>query len=202
MDVLKVRGKAGHSSNPAGGINAVEGVHHALAALLGLRNDLRSREQRPEFSVPHATLNLGCIHGGDSPNRIPASCEIQFDLRPVPGQSLEELRSEARARMDAALSDGQWQWEHGTVFEGAEPFETPADAAIVRAAERLTDCPAESANFATEGGHFNKMGMQSLILGPGSIDQAHQPNEYLALDQINPMLDIMRGLVKDFCHEQ
>lgn len=199
MDAIKVQGRAGHSSDPAAGINAVEGVHKALAALLGLRKELSQRERKAEFSVPYATLNPGCIHGGDSPNRIPANCELQFDLRPLPGMDLHALRAEARARMDAALGDGQWSWQHSEFFDGVQPFETPADAAIVRAAERLTDSPAQAVNFATEGGFLNQMGLQSLVLGPGSIDQAHQPNEYLGMDQIKPMMDILRALVKEFC---
>ena len=201
MDAVKIHGKAGHSSDPAGGINALEGIHKALAALLGMRDDLINRQTNPGFSVPHATLNPGCIHGGDSPNRIPASCELQFDLRPLPGMDLAALRQEARTRIDAALQGGQWQWQHQELFEGAQAFETPAHAAIVQAAERLTDCEAQAVNFATEGGYLNQLGMQSLVLGPGSIDQAHQPNEYLAMDQIAPMMNILRGLVKDFCHE-
>lgn len=201
MDAIKVRGHAGHSSNPSAGVNAVEGVHKALSALLSLREELTQRDCNPAFSVPHATLNPGCVHGGDSPNRIPAACELQFDLRPLPGMDLQALRREARARMDAALSDGQWNWQHSEFFSGVEPFETPAEAAIVQAAERLTGSQAEAVNFATEGGFLNQMGLQSLVLGPGSIDQAHQPNEFLGMDQINPMMDILRGLVKDFCHD-
>ncbi|MGJ8670225.1 MAG: acetylornithine deacetylase [Oceanococcus sp.] len=201
MDAVMIQGHAGHSSDPRGGVNAVEGIHKALAALLSFRDELMTRENNLGFSVPHATLNPGCIHGGDSPNRIPAACELQFDLRPLPGMDLRALRAEARARMDAALQEGQWKWQHEELFEGAEPFETAADAAIVKAAERLTDCEAQAVNFATEGGYLNQMGMQSLVLGPGSIDQAHQPNEYLAMDQITPMMGILRGLVKDFCYE-
>ncbi len=201
MDAVKIRGKAGHSSNPGAGINAVEGVHKALSALLQLRDELARGQHNAGFSVPHATLNPGCIHGGDSPNRIPAACELQFDLRPLPGMDLDALRREARARMDAALGDGPWQWQHSELFDGAQPFETAADAAIVQAAERLTGCEAQAVNFATEGGYLNQLGMQSLVLGPGSIDQAHQPNEYLAMDQVKPMMNILRGLVKEFCHE-
>ena len=104
MDALKIRGQAGHSSDPDGGVNAVEGVHKALAALLALRDELTSRQTHAGFSVPHATLNPGCVHGGDSPNRIPAACELQFDLRPLPGMSLSALRQEARQRIDAALT--------------------------------------------------------------------------------------------------
>lgn len=202
MDALRVRGRAGHSSNPAAGVNAVEGVHRALGAILRMRDELKTRETRPEFSVPYATLNPGCVHGGDSPNRIPAACELQFDLRQLPGQSLDDLRAELRGRIDQALQGEAWEWEHASLYEGTAAFETPAQAAIVKLAEKLTGSPAQAVNFATEGGYLNALGMQSLVLGPGSIDQAHQPNEYLAMDQIAPMLDILRGMVKNFCSEK
>lgn len=199
MDGLTIRGRAGHSSDPANGVNAVEGLHQALGEILRFGQELRQRGQRAEFSVPHATLNPGCIHGGDTPNRIPAECELQFDLRMLPGQELETLRTELRARIDDCLAHGPWQWQHHSLFDGAESFETPADAAIIQAAERLTETPAQAVNFATEGGYFNQMGMQTVILGPGDIAQAHQPNEYLPRSHIAPMQTILRGLVKEFC---
>ncbi len=201
MDALQISGQAGHSSDPEAGVNALEGMHKALSAVLVMREELRTRARRAEFSVPHATLNPGCVHGGDSPNRIPAACELQFDLRPLPGQSLGGLRSELRARIDEALSGGRWQWQHRPLFDGAEPFETAAESEIVQLAQRLCGSTAEAVNFATEGGYFNQLGMQSLILGPGSIAQAHQPNEYLAMDQIQPMQDILRGLTRNFCFD-
>jgi acetylornithine deacetylase len=199
MDALRIRGHAGHSSDPDAGVNAVEGLHRALSAVLKMRDELKTRAIRPEFPVPYATLNLGCVHGGDSPNRIPAACELQFDLRPIPGQSLQALRAELRERIDESLQGGRWQWEHDIFYEGADPFETPAEAQIVKVAEKLTGSDAQAVNFATEGGYFNQLGMQALILGPGSINQAHQPNEFLAMDQVDPMMNILRGMVKNFC---
>jgi acetylornithine deacetylase len=78
-------------------------------------------------------------------------------------------------------------------------MDTPADSPIVQAAEALTGFSAGAVAFGTEGPYFNDLGLQTVILGPGSIDQAHQPDEYLSLDQLGPAREVIRGLVKRFC---
>ena len=79
------------------------------------------------------------------------------------------------------------------------PLDTPAEAAIVAACEQLTGYSAGSVAFATEGPYLNQIGLQTLILGPGDIEQAHQPDEYLAMDRIDPTVKILRGLIEKFC---
>ena len=69
----------------------------------------------------------------------------------------------------------------------------------MRAAEELTGCPAEAVAFGTEGPYFQQLGMQTLILGPGDIDQAHQPDEYLELSRLQPMIELIRSLIGRFC---
>jgi acetylornithine deacetylase len=78
-------------------------------------------------------------------------------------------------------------------------METPAASAIVRAAEEFTGHTAGAAAFGTEGPYLNQLGMETVILGPGSIDQAHQPDEYLALESIEPTLDLLSRLINRFC---
>jgi acetylornithine deacetylase len=79
------------------------------------------------------------------------------------------------------------------------PFEEGADSALVRLAESLTDAKAASALFATEAGFFKALGAQAIVMGPGSIDLAHQPNEYLAFDQINPCITLLSNAIKHYC---
>jgi acetylornithine deacetylase len=88
---------------------------------------------------------------------------------------------------------------YNPLFPGVPPFETAADTAIVKACEKLTGYTAGSVAFATEGPYLNRLGMQTLILGPGDIDQAHQPDEYLEMDRIDPTVQILRGLIEQFC---
>lgn len=199
METVRVGGHAGHSSDPAHGVNAIEGMHRALAAILAWRDELAGRGGGEGFPVPHTTLNTGVIRGGDSPNRIPARCELQIDLRFLPGERIDELRRELRERVEAALADGPWTLEFEELFSGTPAFETPADSPIARAAVELSGREAAAVDFGTEGAFYNAWGMESVILGPGDIAQAHQPDEYLALDRIEPMRKILHGLIGRFC---
>ncbi len=199
MDAIRLHGRSGHSSDPTLGINALEGMQRVMAELLIWRQELQEKHQNPLFSVPVPTLNLGCIHGGDNPNRICADCELQFDLRPLPGMQLDELRAELRQRLQTLLVDSGLTFELVPLFSGTPAMDTAADAAIVRAAEQLTGYQAGAVAFGTEGPYFNQLGMNTVILGPGDIDQAHQPDEYLALDRIQPTIDLLRAMIKQFC---
>jgi len=199
MEAIRLHGRSGHSSDPALGANALDGMHQAMAELITWRSELQTRYRNPLFAVEVPTLNLGHIHGGDNPNRICAECELQFDIRPLPGMDLDELRSEIDRRVGSRLQDSGLEFERISLFEGTPAMETPEDSPIVRAAETLTGHSAGAVAFGTEGPYLNRMGMQTVILGPGSIDQAHQPDEFLALDQIGPGTRIIRELVTRFC---
>lgn len=199
METIRVTGRSGHSSNPALGTNAIEGMQAVLAAVQNFRDELRERTAAPGFPVPHATLNPGAIHGGDNPNRIPATCELQVDLRFPPGGDIASLRQELRERAQAALAGSDCDIDFQVLFEGTPAMDTPADTPIVQAAEELTGTPAEAVDFGTEGAFYNRMGMDSVILGPGDIACAHQPNEHLPLERIEPMRRILRGLIERFC---
>jgi acetylornithine deacetylase len=112
---------------------------------------------------------------------------------------LDQLRASLRQRLDRLLEGSGLKLEILPLFDGIPAMQTPANSAIVRAAERLTGHSAEAVAFATEGPYLNQLEMETLILGPGSIDQAHQPDEYLALDQIPRGVALIRSLVEEFC---
>lgn len=199
METVRVGGRAGHSSDPAHGVNAIEGMRQVLTAVLAFRDELVARGGDTGFPVPHATLNAGVIRGGDSPNRIPARCQLQLDLRFLPGDEIDDLREELRERVRAALADGPWTLAFEELFVGTPAFETAADSPIVRAAAELSGHAAAAVDFGTEGAFYNRWGMDTVILGPGDIARAHQPDEYLALDRIEPMRKILHGLIERFC---
>jgi acetylornithine deacetylase len=201
MEAIHVYGQAGHSSDPRLGASALEGMHRVLGDLLAWRGELQASHNDPRFAVPVPTLNPGSIHGGDNPNRICSHCELHFDLRALPGMDLDALRHCLDERLSALLPGGALRVERRSLIDGTPPLYTPADSAIVRAAEKLTGHPAEAVAFCTEGPYLNALGMNSIILGPGDIDQAHQPDEYLALDRIEPTLALLHGLITRFCVE-
>ena len=199
MEAVRVTGRAGHSSDPALGRNALEGMTRVLSEIFAWRDELQARHRNPLFEVAVPTLNLGHIHGGDNPNRICGRCEVHFDLRPLPGMALDELREALQARLRACLADSGLALEFRTLFPGVEALDTPAEAAIVQAVEELTDHPAQAVSFATEGPFLQKLGLETVVLGPGSIRQAHQPDEYLAFDQIERGVALVRRLIGRFC---
>lgn len=199
MEGIKVTGRSGHSSNPALGNNAMEGMHQIMSELLAFRAELQAKYQNPLFEVPVPTLNFGHICGGDNPNRICGHCEMSIDLRPLPGMDLHELRGTLHQRLTQRLDGSGLQLGFEALFEGAPPFETPASSELVKAAEKLSGSAAQAVAFGTEAPYLQSLGMDVIVMGPGCIDVAHQPDEYLPLDQVQPCIDQLRTLIRTFC---
>lgn len=199
MESVRLTGKAGHSSDPALGVNALDAMVPLLGELQNLRAELAQQYRNAHFAVQVPTLNLGCIHGGDNPNRICGACELAFDLRTLPGMSNDDLREELRRRLAPLAEQHQVSFELTPLFPGVEAFASAETSPLVEAAERLTGQRSQAVNYATEAPFLQALGIDTIVLGPGSIDQAHQPDEYLALDQINPCVELIRALIRDFC---
>jgi acetylornithine deacetylase len=199
MEAIRLTGLSGHSSNPALGNSALEAMHRVMTELLEWRQQLQSAYNNPLFDVPVPTMNLGHIHGGDNPNRICGHCELQIDIRPLPGMALADLRHELEQRLQQTLSGSGISYETEALFEGVPAVETPADSELVKTVERLTGSTSEAVAFSTEAPFYNSMGMDSVVLGPGHINQAHQPDEYLETGQIAPTVQLIRKLVHRFC---
>jgi acetylornithine deacetylase len=199
MERIFIEGQSGHSSDPSLGRNALDAMHAVIGELISYREQLAARYHNALFTVPTPTLNLGCIHGGDNPNRICARCELQYDLRPLPGMDMAELRADINARLLPLAERFRVSIRNEPLFAGTPALNTPADSPLVLALEQLTEYPAGAAGFGTEAPYLQALGMDALIFGPGSIDVAHQPNEYVELANLSPTISILRGLVKRFC---
>lgn len=201
FECIRLAGRSGHSSDPARGINALEGMNAVINSLICWRSELQERENNPDFRVPYPTLNFGRIHGGDNPNRICADCELTMDVRLLPHMDIEETRASLRRVVMETVDGTGMEVEFDCIFPGTPGMDTDRNAGIVRYAEELTGEDAGTVAFATEGPYLNAMGMQTVILGPGDIEQAHQADEYLALDRIEPMKKIIQQMVANFCIE-
>ena len=199
MEAITVTGQSGHSSNPTLGRSALEGMQRVMADLLAFREELAARHRNPLFEVEVPTLNLGCIHGGDNPNRICGECELHFDLRPLPGMDPADLREVIRARLALIAGQTGLGITMRPLFPGLHPFAEDAAAPIVRAAEEFTGYSAGSVAFATESPFLQRLGMQTIVMGPGSIRQAHQPNEYMEQCQVEPMVTVLQKMIQRFC---
>ncbi len=199
MESVRVIGQAGHSSDPSLGKNALEVMNGVINHLLVYRGELQSRYRNEGFTVAVPTLNLGCIHGGDNPNRICASCELHFDLRPLPGMPLDQLRNDLQNRLRPIAEKSGCDIVFSSLFPGIDPYEEKADSAIVQAAETLTGHTADAVAFATEAPFLQKMGMETIVMGPGAIEQAHQPDEFIEQSQIAPAVKIIEQLIHQLC---
>jgi acetylornithine deacetylase len=199
MEEVTVTGRAGHSSDPSLGNNAMEAMHRVMSELMSLRHDLQQRYQHSGFTLPTPSLNFGCIHGGDNPNRICGKCQMQFDLRGIPGMENNEIRQLIDRQLASVAEQTGTNIERKALFGGVSPFEQAAESELIQLVEQLTGQASEGVAFATEAPFLKQLGIDTVVMGPGSIDQAHQPNEFIPLDQIQPAIDTLRAMIKHYC---
>ena len=199
MESVRITGQAGHSSNPELGNNAMDAMHSVISELMDYRSELKTQYSHSGFSVPTPTLNLGCIHGGDNPNRICGQCELHFDLRFIPGMNMNQLRTGIESRLQKVAKQSQTQIERVSLFDGVEAFASDENSELVTLAEKLSGHGAEAVAFATEAPFFAAAKIDTVVMGAGSIDQAHQPDEFLALDQIDPMIGYLKKMIQHYC---
>ncbi|PWW05310.1 acetylornithine deacetylase [Mangrovibacter plantisponsor] len=195
---IRITGQSGHSSDPARGINAIELMHDAIGHIMALRDDLKSRFHHDAFTIPYPTLNLGHIHGGDASNRICACCELHMDIRPLPGMTLDDLNG----LLQEALSPVSNLWPGRLDISELHPpipgYECPVNHELVAVVETLLNTPTEVVNYCTEAPFIQTL-CPTLVLGPGSINQAHQPDEYLETRFIKPTQELITQVIHHFC---
>ncbi|TMP72918.1 acetylornithine deacetylase [Pseudoalteromonas sp. S1609] len=196
---IRVVGRSGHSSDPERGLNAIEVMHKVITKLLILKEQLKNKYSINYFEIPHPTLNLGNIHGGDNANRICGCCEMHIDMRHLPGLSVQELQA---LLLDATYDINQQYPNSVSVIDLHEPipaFTGSTDSALVKLAENIAGQKAVAVNYCTEAPFIQQLGCETIVMGPGSINQAHQPDEYLAVEKIKPSQQIISNLIKASC---
>jgi acetylornithine deacetylase len=195
-----VRAQSGHSSDPARGVNAIDLMHESIGRLMELRKTLQERYNNPAFAVPYPTMNFGHISGGDAANRICACCELHLDIRPLPGMTLDNINE----LMHQALEPVSQRWPGRLTIEelhaSVPGYECPTDHRMVAVIEELLGTRTQVVNYCTEA-PFVQQVCPTLVLGPGSIDQAHQPDEYIDTAFIEPTRKLLGQLVNHFCRQ-
>ena len=195
-------GLEGHSSATHLGVSAILHGAEFIAFLASLAEEMR--EQGPfgeAFEPPYTTFNIGQINGGTAVNIIARECRIIWEFRPIPGLDLKRLKAritafaedELRPRMRARFPGAEVTT---TEFAGAPPLVpregSPAEALV----RRLSGANrAGTISFATEAGQFAEKDMSAVVIGPGSIDQAHKPDEYVDLSQLGICEEFLKKLI-------
>ena len=186
----QVTGSEAHSSLAPFAVNAVQQAARLVSFLADLAEE---KEQQgpfdPAFDVPHTTVHTGIIHGGQALNIVPRDCYFDFEFRSLPGEDPEVLFERVKAR--AAEMEAEMQARvpgTGFSFEKISAFpalDTPPDAEVVELAKSLTGAnDTAKVAFGTEAGLFSEAGISCVVCGPGSIEQAHKPDEFVEIEQL------------------
>jgi acetylornithine deacetylase len=195
---VEYTGHSGHASDPSLGNNALDGMHEFMTALYAYRDRMQQQHADPAFKIPTPTMNLGHIHGGDNSNRICGACRLLIDIRYLPSMSYQTLKSEI-GELAAGVADARGLACEVHSLGDGKSMNTDAASEIAQHLTYLTGKSLGSAAFGTEAPYFNSMQTETIVIGPGSINQAHQPDEYLPLAHIDPAVELLDNLITRFC---
>ena len=199
MMTIKLEGASGHSSNPSLGANALDAMHSVMSELIALRKELAASHQNDAFAVSVPTMNLGCMRAGDNPNRICGHAELQIDLRVLPGMDSEEVHADLERRIKAVVANTRVSLQLRKAYPPIPPFQSNPDGELLGTLSGLSGNRPGTVAFGTEAHFMQTLGMETVVWGPGSIDQAHQPNEYLDKTQLSSATDTLRQVIQKFC---
>ncbi|WP_067787650.1 acetylornithine deacetylase [Paraurantiacibacter namhicola] len=188
---VSIRGHAAHSSLPQIGVSANHIAIELMAKLREIARDLAANPRANcEFSPPYSTLTIGMMHGGTAANILAGSADFTFDLRCLPGDDPATILQPFFALCDTLRADIRSAFPATDIAvskRSSAPPLTPdgnGDAAAFVRSLTGENGPASKVSFAAEAGQFCEAGFPTVICGPGSIEQAHQPDEWIALDQM------------------
>lgn len=208
---VEVRGEGGHSSVPEEGVNAIAVAAQLIGRIGEIQSDLRGRPSASYAEVfpdaPYTTLNFGTVHGGSALNMIADACHFGVSYRPLPDE--DPLALWARIR-DRLAEDPPRDWGSERVAPRvnvgdaahAPGLESALGSSLEHALrERLDQHAVEGAPFCTDGGRFAQAGIDSIICGPGDLDQAHQPDESVGRDAFEAGTDHVLAVTRRLCVE-
>lgn len=189
---VRVRGLTGHSSEPGKGVNAIQAAGEAVAYVASEARRLASEGPFQDgFDPPHTTIHIGTIQGGTILNIIPERCEFIMEWRTIPGDDaqrhVERLRDFVATHIEPAMHavnrDTGFDFDVLTTMPG---LSLDADHPLTAIVKQLTGSNSTGkVSYGTEGGYYQNSGIPTIICGPGHIAQAHQPDEWIAQDQLD-----------------
>lgn len=199
----RVHGLAAHSSLTPAACNAIDYAAKLISFIRTYANELRQTGPfDTHFDVPFTSISTNMIHGGTARNIIPAECEFYFEFRYLPQMKpetiIEKIRSYAQNEL---LPEMQREYANASIAidnQGAAPsFEASSEAVIKHlAADLLAETDIRKVAYATEAGLFQQANIPTIICGPGHIEQAHRPDEFVTFVQLEKCETFLRALVK------
>jgi acetylornithine deacetylase len=195
-----LHGVAAHSGYPHLGVNAIEPAGRVIVALSRLRRELEAepalnRELFPD--IPYVALNVGTIHGGSAINVVPDRCAVELGARPLPGTPSEGLIE----RVSRAVREAAAPFEPEIELLSDSPAMLLDEGAPIH--RYLCGLTGQSAgatvSFATDAGWLQRLGIDCVIFGPGSIEVAHKPNEHLPKSDLAAAREMLQRAIRHFC---
>ena len=195
-----VRGKEAHSSLTPQSVNAIEMAARVVGKVRDMAEGFEAKEKRYDgFDVPFSTASVGQFHGGIADNVVPRDAEFRYEFRDLPTADARAMQAEVVAfakRLEPAMKKvaPDTGFAFDTICE-IPSFLGSAGDAVTKLAQRLSgEQRTTLVAFGTEAGLFKNAGIPTVVCGPGSITQAHQPDEYVTLEQLARCEAFMHGL--------
>jgi acetylornithine deacetylase len=196
-----VRGREAHSSYTTQGVNAIEYAARIIVFIRELAERMARNEERDlAYTVPYTTLQTGLVRGGLATNIVPKECDFQFEARTLPTTRAEDMYQEIRDFAATLLPEMQQVEPMAAIdFEwlaSAPGLQMQNNDPLVRMVSGLLgQAPNGAVSYGTEAGLFQQAGIPTVICGPGSIEQAHRPDEYVELQQLAQCEQFLHKLI-------
>ncbi len=200
-----IRGKEAHSSLTPYGVNAIEYAAKLIVYIRSIADEFSSKEERHfGYDIPFTTINTGTIRGGLSTNTVAKECEFSFDLRYLPTIDPEKIYKRIKNfANESLLPEMRKVSDHASISIDSvaeiPAFSIEENTEIVELAKKLNRKKFRMEEgyvaFGTEASLFQASGIPTVLIGPGSIEQAHRPNEHISLGQIAECEMFMQKLI-------
>ncbi len=199
-----VTGHEAHSALPALGANAIAAAADVVSEIGRLARAYEEGPLDPRFTPPYSTLHVGMIRGGTARNILARECVFNWEFRGLPGVTTASALAKVQAFVDEVATPRLTRFVSGPSIATTIEVDVPplaADAGLrgrnAGAAGSPAPTSAIAVSFATEAGHFQGAGLPTIVCGPGSIDQAHKPDEFVDEAQLAACLEFLERLAED-----
>ncbi len=197
---VTISGVGAHSGYPHLGVNAIEPAGRVISALSMLRQQWKEeRTETSEFfpETPYVALNIAQIRGGSAINIVPDHCEIDFGVRVLPGMDSANLIEQIRSTLKDAGELGKYSVE---VIDESQPLLTDENTLIHQTVcELISQSQSHGVSYASDAGPFSKLDMDCILIGPGTIEVAHKPNESVPKHEFLHARKLLERIVHKMC---